>query len=139
MSAARILDRLDRPKATGPGRWLAGCPCCQSRRGRPISVREIDERVLLHPFCGCTVESVLGALGLQLADLFDRPLGHHVAPSKARIPARDLLEAIGHETNVAVSLLEQCLDGRQSLDAKGWERLATAARRIGAARSQHVD
>lgn len=139
MSAvAKLLDRLDRPKQTRPGSWVAGCPCCQSKRGRPISVREGDTgAVLLFPFCGCSTESVLAALGLTLSDLFDKPLDHNVAQShQSRIPARDVLEAVSHELTVAMLLLEQIVrEARAPVAA--WPRLAQAAARIGAARD-HV-
>lgn len=136
MSAAeRLLDRLDRPKPTGPGRWVAGCPCCQSRHGRPISVRALDDgRVLLHAFCGCEKSAVLGALGLQLADLFEKPLAHHLPPSASRIPARDLLETIAFEVDVAAIILADVVEGR-GIGELGWSRLAQAAARIGAARA----
>jgi hypothetical protein len=56
-------------------RYMAGCPCCDSRRGRPVSLRVTDNgRVLVHAFCGHETEDVLAALGLTLADLFDKPL-----------------------------------------------------------------
>ena len=42
-AAAKLLDRLDRPRQTRPGAWVAGCPCCQSKRGRPVSVRETED------------------------------------------------------------------------------------------------
>lgn len=81
-AAARLLDRLGRPKPTGPGRWIAACPCCQSKRGRPLSLRELDGgRVLIHALCGCLTSDVLGALGLTLFDLFEKPIGHHIKAS----------------------------------------------------------
>jgi hypothetical protein len=38
MTAATVLDRLHRVKPTKPGQWMAGCPCCASRKGRPLAV-----------------------------------------------------------------------------------------------------
>jgi hypothetical protein len=136
MSAAvKLLDRLDRPRQTRPGAWSTGCPCCQSKRGRPISVRELEDgRVLLHAFCGCETEAVLGAIGLSITDLFDAPLAHHAAPSAAnRVPARDLLSAISEEVSVVAVIATDLLD-RQVISQEDWARLAQAVRRIGAAR-----
>ena len=133
-AASKVLDRLERVKQTGAGRWAAACPCCQSRRGRPVSVREIDDRVLMHPFCGCSTEAVLAALDLMLADLYDAPLGQQLAPSHSRIPARDLLELISHEVTVSTLLLGDVLERQRPLDESGWKRLAQAAARIGQAR-----
>jgi hypothetical protein len=133
MSAATLLDRLDRPKQTRSGNWIAGCPCCQSRRGRPISVRDLGGRILLHAFCGCRTEDVLGAIGLQMSDLFEAPLGHHFPASKSQIPARDLIEIISEETNIITTTAADLLDGR-FIDEDAWTRLAQAAARIHRAR-----
>ena len=135
MSAlAKILDRLDRPKQTRPGQWVAGCPCCQSKRGRPISIRENDDgRVLLNPFCGCETGDVLAALGLTLADLFERPIANHVPPSSSRISPRDLLQLLDEEILVAAIIAHDFLNKRALAETE-WQRLAKAAARIGVAR-----
>jgi hypothetical protein len=130
----RVLDKLDRVKPTAPGRWASACPCCQSRRGRPISLRETTEGiVLLHVFCGCQKADVLAALGLTLADLFDRPVNHHIAPSRSRIPARDLLELVSFEVDAAAIILAAVIEGK-SCSELAWQRLAQAAARIGRAK-----
>ena len=112
MSAVdRVLDKLDRVRPTGPRRWAAACPCCQSRRGRPISLFETtDGIVLLHVFCGCQKADVLAALGLTLADLFERPVNHHIAPSRSRIPARDLLELVSFEIDACLLYTSDAAD-----------------------------
>ena len=88
-AASKVLDRLERPKQTRPGSWLAACPCCESWRGRPISVREIDDRVLIYAFCGCATQDVLGAIGLTLGDLYDAPLVQYLPPVRGGFTARD--------------------------------------------------
>lgn len=133
-AAASILERLQRVKQTGPGRWIGCCPAHEDR-SPSLSIRELDDgRVLLHDFGGCESGNVLAALGLTMSDLFERPLEHRSEPSRSRIPARDLLELIGYEVDVAVILLAQCVDTRQPLNELGYSRLATAAARIGQAR-----
>jgi hypothetical protein len=135
MSGAKLIDRLDRPKQTRPGAWLAGCPCCQSKRGRPISVRELDDgRVLLYAFCGCGTDAVLAALGLTLSDLFPERLPlHSYAASHSHIQARDLLEIISEEASV-VAIIAADLLARKTISEKDWQRLATAVARMGRAR-----
>ena len=106
--ADRLLDLLDRVKATGPGTWLASCPTSNHKHGdrsRGLSVREGDDgRVLIHCHAGCAVHEVVAALGIQLSDLFPaRKIEYpHHAPHNGiigrnrikRIQWRDLFEAL---------------------------------------------
>ena len=139
MSAEKLLARLDRPKQTRPGCWVAGCPCCQSQRGRPLSVRELDDgRVLLNAFCGCATEAVLGALGLTLTDLFPTSLHNNssIKPFTStgpRIPARDLLAVVSEELTVVAIVAANLLQHRL-VNQHDWERFAMAAHRIQRAR-----
>jgi hypothetical protein len=132
-----VLDRLDRVKPAGPGRWMAGCPCCQSRKGRPVSVREnADGAVLIHAFCGCTTDSVLSAVGLTLSDLYDRPINHHVVPRPNRVPARDLLAMASEDADLVAVVAADFLAGK-SVTEIDWKLLASAAARLGEIRN-HV-
>jgi hypothetical protein len=137
LNVADVLNRLDRPRQTGPGRWMTGCPICQSRQGRPVSVRELEDgRVLLHGFCGHSGIDIVQALGLQLQDLFpDGPRGSF-PPARNRIPARDVLEAVAVELDCAAILLAEVVE-RRAINEEGWQRLALAAARVGAA-AAHV-
>src|SRR5580700_6683773 len=130
-AAAKLLDRLDGVRQTAPGRWIARCPAHEDR-SPSLSVREIDDRVLVHDFGGCEVGDVLAAVGLGLADLFEKPLGNFPA-NRGRIPAYDLLEIASHEMSVAGILLSAVVQGR-TLGEPEWQRLAQCARRIHAVR-----
>jgi hypothetical protein len=135
-AATRLLDRLVRVKQTRPGAWLAACPCCESKRGRPVSVRELDDgRLLVHPFCGCSTDAVLNKLGLQLGDLFPQRLPAYSYPAThSRVPAADLLTAINHEVTVACLILEDiCRQGTVTEAQRA--RLFEAAALIGTARA----
>jgi hypothetical protein len=132
-AAAKLLDRLDRVKQTAPGKWLGRCPAHEDR-APSLSVRELDDgRVLLYDFGGCETSDVLAALGLNMADLFEKPLAQHCRPSTSRIPARDLVEIISEETSVVAIIAADLLEKRAIADAD-WHRLAQAAARIGRAR-----
>ncbi|HET9215358.1 MAG TPA: hypothetical protein VFR18_00165 [Terriglobia bacterium] len=130
----KLLDRLDRAKQAKAGSWVAGCPCCRSRQGRPIRVTEAsDGRVLLHAFCGCETKAVLDAIGLKFADLFDAPLTLRASSRCVRFSARDLLEVVSKEMSVAAVIASDFLE-RRSISNEDWARLALAAQRIGATR-----
>lgn len=138
MSAAVLLDRLERVKQTAPGRWLARCPAHEDR-SPSLSIRELEDgRVLLHDFGGCSAADVLAALSLEMSALFPERLpgrgeSQGYAPSHSRIPAADLLEAIDFETSVLSVIAADLAAGRPLTD-EDRERLTTAARRIHAAR-----
>lgn len=134
MSAAgRLLDRLQRVRQTAPGRWIASCPAHEDR-SPSLSIREMDDgRLLVHDFGGCEVGAVLTAVGLQLSDLFEKPLGHSFPASHLGVPARDRLEIIDREVTVSCLILADVLKER-TVDEAQWARLAEAAARIGRAR-----
>jgi hypothetical protein len=131
MTASVLLSRLVRVKQSRPGSWMSACPCCESRKGRPLAVTEKDDgRVLIHAFCGCTTEDVLGRLGLSVTDLFAEPLTHHAAPAAVRVPAGDVLASLTHEATM-LAILANDIQTNQDVTDDTWERLATCAQRIG--------
>lgn len=138
MSAATLLDRLERVKQVAPGRWLAKCPAHEDR-SPSLSVRELDDgRVLLHDFGGCHTQAVLDSLGLEMQALFPErlagsgPAGGYTS-THSRIPARDLLELISEETGVVAIVAADFL-AKRAISEADWMRLATAAARIHRAR-----
>ena len=132
MSADTLLSRLDRVKRTGTGRWQARCPA-HDDRGPSLSVRELDDgRVLVHCFAGCSVQEVVGAIGLDLGDLFpEKPLEHGRHERKP-FPAADVLRAIAFEALVVAAAGSSLLAG-QAFTNTDRERLGVAVARINAA------
>lgn len=142
MSTAKLLDRLDRVKSTGPGKWIARCPAHEDR-SPSLSIREVEGgRVLVKDFGGCEVGDILSAVGLTFSDLFAEGAlkgsgaAGGFAPSHSKIPARDLLEIVSEELNV-VAILAADLLAHKSISEADWIRLATASNRIWRARD-HV-
>src|SRR5262245_17392948 len=96
-AAAKILDRLEKVRQTGTGRWIAHCPAHQDKTPS-LSIRDLDDgRVLIKCFGGCGAVDVLDSLGLDWGALFP-PDARNLGPTSSRIPARDLLEIISEET-----------------------------------------
>lgn len=137
LPAERLLPRLDRVRETGPGCWSASCPGPLHQNGDrnpSLSIRQSDDRLLLCCHAGCGNDEIMSALGMTLADLFDRPLGHHKKPlskfqRKRHGQARDALEALLHEIRVVWCLAEQMAAGF-ALDPADRERLNQAMTRI---------
>lgn len=136
-AVSQVLDCVQRARRVKPSQWMAACPCCQSRKGRPLSITESGDRVLLHAFCGCQTDDVLGALGLSVTDLFDAPKEHRREPQAPRISPRDVLASLSQEVTF-VSLLAADFLERKEITEADWVRLAKAASRISAARD-HIE
>lgn len=137
MKAEAFLSRCDKVKTTGQGTWLACCPGHADKRPS-MTVRELEDgTVLLHCFSGCDVGQILGAVGMDFADLFpDRPKGSpdHVGPLRRRAyPAADVLEALSFETLV-VSLIAGDMYHKRDVSEEDYARLRIALERIQAAR-----
>lgn len=138
-----VLDRLDRVKSTGPGTWAASCPTSAHKNGdrsRGLSVREGDDgRVLIHCFAGCNVADVVGAIGIEMVDLFPaKPIdypefppkknGYFSKPRPKRIPRTDLMEAIERDLRVCSLAFMDLANGRQfsQHDALSISRIASS-------------
>ena len=132
MSAEKILDRLESVSETGPGRWIARCPA-HDDRSPSLSIREVDDLLLLHCFSGCDVSEVVSAVGLELSDLFpDRPRSHK--PISKPIPAADVLRCLSSETTVLMLCASDLAkDGNLNSETKG--RLLQSAARFQSALS----
>lgn len=129
MSADILLSRLDRVRQTGPGRWVASCPCREDKRPS-MTIRELDDgRILIHDFGGSSPAEILDAVGLTFPDLFPERMSTHVKPERRPFPAADLLRVIGFEV-LLVALAAVRLAGGELLDGADRERLMLAASRI---------
>ncbi len=132
MAVETLLSRLKGVKRVGHGRWIACCPGHEDNTPS-LSIRELDDqRVLLHDFGGCDVESVLGAVELRFEDLFpERPLGAERKPPKRKPWSdRQLLEVIDRETIVVfIAACDVTLEGRVLSDID-MSRLRKARERI---------
>jgi hypothetical protein len=118
----RVLDRLDGVKQTAPDRWIARCPAHEDR-SPSLSIRQIgDGRVLLHCFSGCQIGDILAAIGLELRDLYEGPLGQQFQPSHSRIPALDVLATYKPWRDVAAHLWERSRPLHGSLAATYLQR-----------------
>lgn len=108
----------------------AGCPLCQSQKGRPVVVRDTgDGRVLMHGFCGHGTDEILGAVGLSMSDLFDAPRGEHKPMARSSWNARDVLELAIVEIHV-VGIVASDIQQRRTISEQDWQRLSQASGRL---------
>jgi hypothetical protein len=128
----RLLHRLDRVHQRDRGQWSARCPAHEDR-GPSLTIKELDDgKVLLHCFSGCSVENIVGAIGLTLADLFPRTgptPGAGTSPLRLRLPAYQALEILAFESTVIGVIGTDLVAGRQITEADR-ERLVQAVARV---------
>jgi hypothetical protein len=137
-----LLDRLDNVHKYGQG-YRACCPAHESKSRSSLSIRQSDDgRVLLHCFGGCSALQIVHALGLELKDLFERPITANMPPQEQRrirqlakqgqwkAAIKDLPEEITVLEMAAVHLVKG-----QALNERDRQRLMLASERIRSARA----
>jgi hypothetical protein len=128
-----ILDRLAsyRVRPNGTDRWRACCPGHAGSNPSALSIGVGAEgQVLLRCWHGCEVDQVVGAMGLELADLFPPRDSSAGRPTRRRLltngQALDLLES---EMTLAVVCAADLARG-EPLDEAMRDRLVQAAARV---------
>ena len=114
-------------KATGPEKWLAHCGAHGSKRHRDLSIRETNDRILLHCFAGCPLENICVALGIRSSDLFfdalDRdPQRRRIVlqqRDRTRLKAAAVRQRRGRRTD-ALREADYFVRSRQGLDISQW-------------------
>lgn len=133
MTAADLISRLDKVRQRGAGQWSARCPA-HDDRSPSLSIKETgDGRTLVHCFGGCSVDQVLGAVGLEIDALFpprDRTPGSGAAPSKLKLPAAQALEILNREA-LLIFVVGSDMHNNKLISEIDFDRLATAVRRVG--------
>jgi len=128
-----LLSRLDKVRPTGQGTYQARCPA-HDDRGPSLTIRETDDgKVLIHCFSGCSVYEVVGAIGLEISDLFP-PRDSTSNPQRAPFPALAALRAVAFEAMVVAAAGSAMLAG-SPMSSVDRERLIVAVSRIQSALS----
>jgi hypothetical protein len=123
-----LIARLDGVRQTGPRRWIARCTA-HGDRHPSLAIRALeDQRILLRCFAGCSVNSVMSALGLRVSDLFPpRPSDH--SHERRPWPAEDVLRAVAFEALIAAAAIENLAHG-EALSMQDRDRALLAAERL---------
>jgi hypothetical protein len=129
-----IISRLEKARATGRGQWVACCPA-HADKHPSMTLRETEDgRVLLHCFAGCSVEEILGAVGMTFDALFpDEKRWHRAKPLRRPFNAADVLECVALEARI-VALAALDTHRGIALPETERERLLLAASRLEQAR-----
>ena len=129
-----LLSRLQKVKGRN-GSWTACCPAHEDK-GPSLAVREADDgRVLLHCFAGCPTINVLGAVGMDMSDLFppDEKRKNYPVEGKPKMKpafyASDLIRILSFEALV-VNICAYDMSIGKTLRDEDRERLKVAQQRI---------
>jgi hypothetical protein len=127
--ADTLLSRLTKVRGRA-GSWVACCPA-HDDRSPSLSIREDGDRVLVHCHAGCEVSAVLGAVGLDMTDLFPpRPEpGPQPRHQRVRLFASDVLRVLHTEAAVVMVAAYHVRNGIKLTD-EDMARLALAWQRI---------
>jgi hypothetical protein len=126
-----MLSRLEGVKHTGNGTWLAKCPA-HPDKNPSLSLRDADDKVLIHCHAGCSVHEVVASVGLELSDLFPAPPADPAyigKPERRPFPAANILRAIAFEALVVGCAASAMLAGEPFTQIDR-DRLMLAVRRI---------
>ncbi|HEY4355633.1 MAG TPA: CHC2 zinc finger domain-containing protein [Acidobacteriaceae bacterium] len=128
MAVDTILSRLAKVRSTGKSSWLACCPA-HNDKTPSLTVRALDDgRILVHCFSGCGAVDVVGAIGLEMTDLFPERLGEF-KPVSQPFSAMDALRALRRESGVLAIAVAHVAEGKP-LNSEHKARIDLCAERI---------
>lgn len=122
-----ILTRLEKVKGRN-GSYTACCPA-HTDNSPSLAIRELDDgRILMKCFANCSVQEIMGAIGMDIGDLFPN-VNKDLPPVKRKYYASDLLRVIEFEAWV-VSVAAYTMAQGLPLSEQDRERMKVAQTRI---------
>jgi hypothetical protein len=104
MSIERLLGNLHKVKSTGRGRWMCACPSHDDKSPSMHIKLEDDGKILINCKAGCGAEDILGAIGMEFADLMPEQATHQrQKPRKNILYATEALELIRYEAQIIIA------------------------------------
>jgi hypothetical protein len=125
-----LLSRLEKVKGRN-GSYTACCPA-HADKSPSLAIREEDGKILLHCFAGCELSNIVGAIGMDLTDLFPPSEPKTPPAPKVKFFATDLLRVIGMEAQI-VRIAAYDLGKGKPINETDRARLLLACERIGSA------
>lgn len=127
-----ILSRLTKVRGRN-GNWVACCPA-HDDRSPSMTIRDVDGKILMHCFSGCSIQEITESIGVDLSDLFPPETKTHdyskpQRPVRPRFLASDLLKAVAFEATIVAVAAHDMAKGR-ALSPGDRDRLLLAQQRI---------
>jgi hypothetical protein len=122
-----ILNRLTKVKGRN-GAYTACCPA-HTDKSPSLAIRELDDgRILMKCFADCSVQDIMGSIGMEIGDLFP-DTNKDLPPVKRKYYATDLLRVIEFEAWV-VSVAAYSMSTGKQLSDTDRDRMKVAQARI---------
>lgn len=127
----KLLNNLTKVKRTGQDSWLACCSAHEDKSPSLAIKQTADGMILLKCFAGCSVEEVLGAIGLTFDDLYpEKPYTEHARkPDRMPFNPRDVLAAVSKESMIVALVADKVSRGK-AITEKDRDRVTLAMSRL---------
>lgn len=125
-----LLSRLEKVKGRN-GSWTACCPA-HADKSPSLAIREDGGKILLRCFAGCEVANIVGAIGMDMTDLFPPNEPKYPPAPRVKFFATDLLKVIAIEAAI-VSVAAYDMAHGKKLPQVDLDRLQLAYQRINSA------
>lgn len=123
-----VLSRLDKVQRIGNDRYKACCPA-HDDRSPSLAIKDDGGRLLLHCFSGCQTIDVLGAIGLDFADIMPDKTEGNFKKDRKTFYAMDILSIIKFEAILVYIYASEMAKGL-TLTSADRDRLLLASSRI---------
>jgi len=130
MTVEVLLSRLEKVRGRN-GSWTACCPA-HADKSPSLAIREEGGKVLLKCFAGCEVSAIVGAVGMDMTDLFPPSEPKYTPQPKTKFYASDLLRVINLEARI-VAIAAFDMGKGKTLPQSDLARLQLACQRINSA------
>jgi len=131
MEVQAVLSKLEGVRKAGSG-WTARCPAHEDQRASLSISTGDDGRVLVHCHAGCSVEEIVGKLGLTIRDLMpSNGSKDHQGNGKSEIVTTyDYRDEQGELLYQVVRMEPKSFRQRRPKDGGGWDWSLKGVRRI---------
>ncbi len=123
-----VLSRLDKVQRIGNDRYKAICPA-HDDRSPSLAIKDDGGRLLLHCFGGCETSDVLGAIGLDFADIMPDKAEGNFKKDRKPFYTMDILSIIKLEATLTYIYASDMAKGLM-LTSNDKDRLLLASSRI---------
>lgn len=113
MQIEMLLSKFEKVRKTASSKWQACCPAHNDKSPSLAIKLTDDDKILVKCFAGCSVQDIVAAVGLTLADLMpERPQGYD--RTRAKIPRFnkfELFDRMAEESIILSLAVRQLLNG----------------------------